>query len=124
MGQQPMTRQEENYYSVLGCSENATLSELKQNYQNLIRMHHPDKLMDSSSVSSEKFVLIDRAYKTLRNEQSRKEYDASLLQNIIDDKCLIYAEISKSELNFNSEGVAHFLCRCGDNVEIQREFFG
>lgn len=106
----------ENYYSVLGCYESATLDELKRCYQDLIKQHHPDK-QSGSQVSSDRFILINKAFNTLKDEQLRKEYDASLLAGDLDKNPIIFAELSKSDLNF-VEGYSNFICRCGNYIEI------
>ncbi|KAJ8940223.1 hypothetical protein NQ314_010786 [Rhamnusium bicolor] len=111
---------EHNYYTILGCSERASLKELKQNYQDLIKKHHPDKQVGTSL--SDQFILIDKAFKTLKDEKLRKEYDASLLESSFKEDYLIYAEISKNDLSFNDEGAAYFSCRCGDSFRIDQHF--
>ncbi|CAH1966893.1 unnamed protein product [Acanthoscelides obtectus] len=108
---------DENYYEILGCNEGATLDELKQNYQQLVKKHHPDKQGDATS--TEKFVKIDKAFKTLRDEKSRKEYDASLLQDDFSGS-LIYAELKKNELDFVDDE-AVFVCRCGEKISIPKD---
>lgn len=113
---------EDNYYSVLGCDQSSTPEELKRNYQVLIRQHHPDKQENKSEnyELNEQFIRIDRAYKILRDEKLRQEYNASLLINNLNENSLIYAEISKSELVFNN-GIFLYLCRCGDSIKVPKD---
>jgi len=59
-----------DYYGVLGVSKSATQPEIKQAFVKLASQY--DEFMDSES---EKFMLIMEAYETLREEESRKEYD-------------------------------------------------
>lgn len=106
----------ENYYSVLGCNKSATTEELKRCYQQLILRYHPDK-QSSQHDPSDKFILINKAYNTLKDEKLRKEYDAQLLTNSFNDTPLIFAELSKSDLKFVN-GEATFGCRCGDDIII------
>lgn len=110
---------EENYYSVLGCNESATLDELKRCYQDLIKQYHPDKL-SGTEVSSDRFILINKAFNTLKNEQLRKEYDASLLAEDLDNNPIIFAELTKKELKF-VDGYSTFVCRCGTDFEIPED---
>lgn len=107
----------ENYYSILECSSTATLEELKRNYQRLAKEHHPDK----GTGSTEKFLLIDKAYKTLKDSQSRKDYDSTLLAANFQDRPLIYAEFEKKDIVLNEEGTWTFSCRCGEQFVIEQE---
>ncbi|CAH1159457.1 unnamed protein product [Phaedon cochleariae] len=113
---------EQSFYSILGCDQDATFDELKHNYQILVKKHHPDKQTQEGIdfISDDKFVMIDKAFKTLKDEKARKEYDASLLHGSFDNSSLIYAEIEKKDLNFVM-GVFYFTCRCGDNIEITED---
>lgn len=112
----------ETYYSILQSSRNATYDELKRNYQYLIKEYHPDKNREGLD-TEDLCIKIDKAWKILRDEQSRKEYDASLLQKEISDNALIYAELSKDEFIF--EGESHsttYPCRCGDYFVIKKAY--
>lgn len=60
----------ENYYNVLGLSENATQDEIKKTYRKLAMEHHPDKGGDE-----EKFKKISEAYDIIGDENKRKQYD-------------------------------------------------
>lgn len=120
MGSYSFACNEENYYVVLGCNESATVDELKRCYQDLIRQYHPDKQSGLEEVSSERFILINKAFNTLKDEQSRKEYDASLLAGDLDNNPLIFAELSKKDLKF-VEGYSRFICRCGNDIEISED---
>lgn len=113
---------EENYYSILGCNQNSTQEELKRNYQALIKRYHPDKQDNTENYEliNKRFIVIDKAYKILRDQYLRKQYDASLLMDNFSENSLIYAEISKSELIFN-DGISLYPCRCGNNIEVPEE---
>lgn len=60
----------ENYYEILGVTENATQEEIKKAYRKKAIEHHPDK-----GGSEELFKNIAKAYDTLGDENKRKEYD-------------------------------------------------
>lgn len=107
----------DNFYSILNCTPAATAQEIKERYHRLVKEYHPDKGIHKS----EHFLLIDRAYKTLKDEKSRRDYDASLLANSCSEQSLIYAEIEKKDIHLNSEGKAYHPCRCGDQFVIQIE---
>lgn len=108
----------ETYYSILECANDSSYEEIKIKYQQLIKQHHPDK---HANKSSELFIKIDEAWKTLRDSSLRKQYDASLLQNVLDSTPLIYAEVNMDDLEF-IDNVSYFRCRCGDNFVIEKKF--
>jgi len=60
----------ENYYEILGVSENATSDEIKKSYRKLAMEHHPDK-----GGNEEKFKKISEAYDVLSDENKRQQYN-------------------------------------------------
>ena len=69
-----------DWYSILGADPSANMSDLKQKYQKLILLYHPDK--QSADVPAgtmeecmQKFIEIDQAWKILGNEETKKKYD-------------------------------------------------
>lgn len=60
----------ENYYNVLGVSENATQDDIKKAFRNKSKEHHPDR-----GGNEEEFKKINEAYSTIGDEQKRAEYD-------------------------------------------------
>lgn len=66
----------DNFYSVLGISENASQEEIKKAFRKLSLLNHPDKNPNDSSAVS-KFQKIMEAYETLGDETKRRNYDMS-----------------------------------------------
>jgi molecular chaperone DnaJ len=60
----------DNYYTILGVSEDATQDEIKKAYRKLAKENHPDKGGDE-----EIFKNISIAYDAIGNEENRKKYD-------------------------------------------------
>jgi len=60
----------ENFYEVLGVTENATQDEIKKAYRKKAVEHHPDK-----GGSEDEFKKISQAYDTIGDENKRREYD-------------------------------------------------
>jgi curved DNA-binding protein CbpA len=72
-----------NYYDILHIDNNATNKDIAYSFKKLAMIYHPDKNVDDLT-AKKKFDKILNAYKVLSNEQSRAEYDFTLLnkQNI------------------------------------------
>ena len=64
----------ENYYDILGLTENATFDEIKKSYRALSLKYHPDR-NPNDNTSKEKFQQISSAYEILSDIQSKKDYD-------------------------------------------------
>ncbi len=64
----------ENYYLILGVSQNASLKDIKVAFRRLARQYHPD-LNPNDPVAAEKFKQISQAYDVLSDNTKRRRYD-------------------------------------------------
>ncbi len=64
----------ENYYLILGVSQNASVQEIKVAFRRLARQYHPD-LNPDDPISAEKFKQISQAYDVLSDNSKRRSYD-------------------------------------------------
>jgi len=68
-----------NYYKALGVDELASLKEIKQAYQRLSLIFHPDKSAGMTPKEKEDhnaiFIELKNAYKTLTDQPTRRQYD-------------------------------------------------
>lgn len=65
-----------NYYEILGIEKNASIEEIKKAYRQKAKEWHPDICKKDNA--EEMFKQINQAFKILKNEEKRKEYDESL----------------------------------------------
>ena len=62
-----------NLYEELGLKKNATRSEIKSSYRNLVKQHHPD-----AGGEKDRFLAIQNAWETLNDPLKKEKYDKSL----------------------------------------------
>ena len=70
----------ENYYSILGVTQNDTVEEIKKAYLRLAQKYHPDRFQDPDEKQNahEQFSKVTESYRVLSDEKLRAEYDKSL----------------------------------------------
>uniref|UniRef100_A0A669Q6K9 DnaJ homolog subfamily C member 10 n=1 Tax=Phasianus colchicus TaxID=9054 RepID=A0A669Q6K9_PHACC len=65
---------DQDYYSLLGVSKEASSREIRQAFKKLALKLHPDKNQNDPN-AHESFLKINRAYEVLKDEDLRKKYD-------------------------------------------------
>ena len=70
-----MSSNDEDYYSILGISRNASNHEIKKAYRKLAIQYHPDKNTSRKEWAETKFKQISEAYAVLSDSEKRKIYD-------------------------------------------------
>lgn len=70
----------ENCYDVLGVTRESTKQELSKNYRALARKYHPDmhRTPEAKAEAETRFKQIATAYETLKDDESRSNYDYML----------------------------------------------
>jgi molecular chaperone DnaJ len=66
--------QQKDFYKVLGVSEQASESDIKQAFRTLAKEYHPDK-KPGDAASEAKFKEISEAYEILHDTEKRRKYD-------------------------------------------------
>lgn len=64
-----------NYYVTLGISRGANQNQIKKAYRRIAKKVHPDT---TQSIDAQKFREAREAYETLADEDTRRQYDATL----------------------------------------------
>lgn len=67
----------QSHYDVLGVSMSASPKEITTAYRKLALLNHPDKNKSDAS-ATEKFKVILNSYETLKDTDTRRNYDADL----------------------------------------------
>jgi DnaJ-class molecular chaperone len=63
-----------DYYQVLGVPRTASADDIRKEYRNLARKHHPD-LNPGDKSAEDRFKGINEAYEVLNDVEKRKQYD-------------------------------------------------
>jgi len=106
-------------YSLLECSQNASFSDMKKKYQDLILRHHPDK---NGGRESDVFIAVKNAWTILSDSKSRAVYDAELLNMKLEgsQESAIWNTFNIKEMN-DFPSSYNITCRCGGMYEIFKE---
>lgn len=93
-----------DYYSILGVEEDATRSEIERLYRRLAVRHHPDR-----GGSEEEMKTLNEAYGVLRNQDTRRAYDAERLMPV-DETAPPYSSPSAKADAISGQAVRALLC--------------
>jgi len=126
-----------SYYEVLNVEKGATIDQIRKNYQHLAlevrnvgisrltkTQLHPDRV--GNDKYQDKFIKVQKAWETLRDDERRREYD-NLLQgtsveaslNLVEQfqrsQLIISTVVNTDEMDWNQqESMWTYGCRCGD----------
>jgi len=105
-----------SFYDCLNCSPDASHSELKKSYQELLLKHHPDK---NGGKESEKYLAVDTAWKVLGDEKKRAVYDAELsnAKLLKEQDAAVWMSMNLSELELDND-IHFYKCRCGGVYQV------
>ncbi|XP_029439000.1 dnaJ homolog subfamily C member 24 isoform X1 [Rhinatrema bivittatum] len=108
-----------DWYSILGAESTESLTEIKQKYQKLVLLYHPDKQntdVPAGEVEKrvQRFIEIDQAWKILGNEERKKEYDLQQRESELTNTWPVEAQVLLQDMSWNNDDQCYIsLCRCG-----------
>lgn len=89
----------DNFYDILGVSQNAEFEVIKAAHKALAKKYHPDTYSGNKKRTDEKLKNINAAFDILSNSKTRKEYDEKIKSN---DKQTGFDD--KSDFNADENG--------------------
>ncbi len=93
----------DNYYARLGIARDASQDEIQRAYRRAARQFHPDT--NKHTGANELFLLVQEAFDTLQDPQRRREYDATLPEDIDAPPALmVNALYSRQQITPNEPG--------------------
>ena len=116
-----------NYYEILNINKNASQDEIKNGYKKMLRKYPPEK-------EQEKYKEIREAYDTLKDEKSRKNYDAyfhhekeikaweEVYDKYMQNKKYKEAEKVLKKILIISPEIAHMKDKLGEIYVLKKEY--
>uniref|UniRef100_A0A8C5QL68 DnaJ heat shock protein family (Hsp40) member C24 n=1 Tax=Leptobrachium leishanense TaxID=445787 RepID=A0A8C5QL68_9ANUR len=108
-----------DWYAILGARPTDTQAELKQKYQKLALLYHPDKRGKNGTEQqiedgAQRFIELSQAWKILGNEETKKDYDVQRRECELNGTGPVDTQIQLEEMSWNAEEELYsFACRCG-----------
>lgn len=119
-----------NYYMVMDVELFSEHLLLKEKYFELAKIWHPDKCLKNISqlhlcdneknpkTITEYFQLLNEAWGTLRNMDSKLAYDDQLKQHLLENQVFVSNIINIDEMVIDDENELTYGCRCGGEFEV------
>uniref|UniRef100_W5MB15 DnaJ homolog subfamily C member 24 n=1 Tax=Lepisosteus oculatus TaxID=7918 RepID=W5MB15_LEPOC len=118
---------QKDWYAVLEASPSDSLQELKQKYQKLALLYHPDKQSPDVPPGEveqcvQRFIEVDQAWKILGNEETKKNYDLQRHAAELKQGWPIDAYVRLEDMTWQDDEQAYLYgCRCGGEYMMSKE---
>ncbi|KAM9302125.1 dnaJ homolog subfamily C member 24 [Gastrophryne carolinensis] len=115
-----------DWYGVLGAHPSDSPAMLKQKYQKLALLYHPDKQhgeaeMRQSAEAAQRFIEINQAWKILGNEETKRVYDLLRRDSEMTQSCPVDNQIQLEEMYWEKdEEYYYYTCRCGGRYILEQ----
>ncbi|KAF9088997.1 DnaJ sub C member 24 [Mortierella sp. GBA35] len=116
-----------DYYAILDVPQDSSLAEIKQQYQRLLLIHHPDKQLQQQQTPSPGLTLIPlqdikEAWECLRQPNQRAFYDSSLQAMRLHANGQVHDDIDLDDMDFDEESGSYSSpCRCSGEYIISED---
>ena len=106
-----------SHYETLDVPETASQDEIRTAYLEKIRQYHPDSNPDDAA-ANEKFLAVQDAYKTLGNEEDRKNYDCGVTDEPTHKP--EHVTLTKEELEAQQKFWADHLKKSDEKMKVEK----
>ncbi|XP_078077055.1 dnaJ homolog subfamily C member 24 [Mustelus asterias] len=116
-----------DWYEILGASPSDSLQELRQHYQRLVLLYHPDKQSADVPVGEleecvQRFIEVDQAWKILGNEETKREYDLQRRDVAMTQNWPVDAQVPLEDMSWiEADQCYTYDCRCGGEYVLSKE---
>ncbi|KAJ8416236.1 hypothetical protein AAFF_G00382580 [Aldrovandia affinis] len=116
-----------DWYAVLDASPSDCLQELKQKYQRLALLYHPDKQGPDAGAGEleqrvQRFIEVNQAWKILSNEETKRAYDLQRHARELKQMWPLDAHVCLDDMDWDDgEQVYTYSCRCGGQFLMRKE---
>ena len=93
-----------DYYAILGADESTPQTQIDRLYKRLAAQRHPDKGGTEEAMKS-----LNEAYRILKNEEVRREYDAER-SRIVEPRFVPVAAPAAQDVGLMGHGLSAFFC--------------
>ncbi|XP_023674190.1 dnaJ homolog subfamily C member 24 [Paramormyrops kingsleyae] len=118
---------QKDWYAVLDASPTDCLQVLKQKYQRLALLYHPDKQNPDTTVEQvqqcvQRFIEVDQAWKILGDEQTKRAYDLQRRAGELRQSWPVDAHICLDDMSWDDEEQVYiYSCRCGGSYLLGKD---
>ncbi|XP_066556613.1 dnaJ homolog subfamily C member 24 [Amia ocellicauda] len=118
---------QKDWYAILDANPSENFQELKQKYQKLALLYHPDKQSPDVPPGEveqrvQRFIEVDQAWKILGNEETKREYDLQRRATELQQRWPVDAQVFLEDMNWvDGEQAYMYECRCGGEYILSKE---
>ncbi|TWW76213.1 dnaJ homolog subfamily C member 24 isoform X2 [Takifugu flavidus] len=113
-------------YRVLGATSGDSVQHIKHKYQQLALQYHPDRFRgdtpEEADAALKKFLEIDAAWRILKDQASRRQYDLKLRAQELTQDWPVDRTVGLEDMSWDEDnGAFAHSCRCGGAFSMSEE---